>query len=318
MVGFSEQIELVLKLLILMLVGFFIRKLNIIDKDGRKTLANIVLLVTLPCSILNSFFQSTLEGSNYLWLIFFISLGIHISLLILSKFLFKHCEPDHIDSLQYGIVVPNSGILGTPIAAGLFGTMGVVLSSIYLIPMRIMMWTFGLAIFTKKLEGKSAIKAFSHPCVVSVFIGLFVLLSGITIPTLINDTITSIGNCNTAISLILVGIIIGDMDYKLIFHRESIYFTLIRLIGIPLLVLFICNIILGGIDINNIFFGSNIDDELLIIRNVCVVLSAMPAGSTTPIMAVKYGGNESFASALVSITTTLSLVAIPAWCYFLS
>jgi hypothetical protein len=40
----------------------------------------------------------------------------------------------------------------------------------------------------------------------------------------------------------------------------------------------------------------------------------MPAGSTTSILALKYGGDASFASAVTALTTVLSLIAVPLWC----
>lgn len=52
--------------------------------------------------------------------------------------------------LEYGIICSNAGFLGNPIAEGMYGIEGLVLASIYLIPKRIMMWSSGLAIFSKK------------------------------------------------------------------------------------------------------------------------------------------------------------------------
>ena len=48
-----------------------------------------------------------------------------------------------------------------------------------------------------------------------------------------------------------------------------------------------------------------------------MVLAAMPAGGTTAILAAKYGGNARFAAGCVTVSTLLSLLAIPAWCLVL-
>ena len=48
-----------------------------------------------------------------------------------------------------------------------------------------------------------------------------------------------------------------------------------------------------------------------------MILTAMPAGATTSILALKYGGDAPFASACTALTTVLSLIAVPLWCVFL-
>ena len=45
--------------------------------------------------------------------------------------------------------------------------------------------------------------------------------------------------------------------------------------------------------------------------NLCVLLSAMPAASTTAMLAQKYNGNAIFASQLVFVSTLLSLFTLP-------
>ena len=46
---------------------------------------------------------------------------------------------------------------------------------------------------------------------------------------------------------------------------------------------------------------------------MAVVLTAMPAGATTAILALKYDKDPSFAAACTALSTIVSLVAIPAW-----
>ena len=101
--------------------------------------------------------------------------------------------------------------------------------------------------------------------------------------------------------MILVGSIIAEMDLSLLRHRDALYFCLIRLVMMPLITLG-----LGYIMHMPVF-----------VRNVAVVLAAMPNGSTMPILALKYGRNEAFASACTALSTVLSLVALPVWCMFL-
>ena len=70
---------------------------------------------------------------------------------------------------------------------------------------------------------------------------------------------------------------------------------------LPLLVWMVC----VGLDIDPL------------VRNLSVILTAMPAGATTSILALKYQGDAPFASACTAVTTVLSLAAVPLWCAIL-
>ena len=54
-----------------------------------------------------------------------------------------------------------------------------------------------------------------------------------------------------------------------------------------------------------------------LVTGVSVVLAAMPAASTTAIIASKYKKDEKFATRCVVSSTLLSLVTVPVWCLFL-
>ena len=45
--------------------------------------------------------------------------------------------------------------------------------------------------------------------------------------------------------------------------------------------------------------------------NVCILMTGMPAGSTAPILADKYGGDAVFASQIIFVSTLCSILTIP-------
>ena len=83
--------------------------------------------------------------------------------------------------MQYGTVSSNSGILGTPVAEGLFGAEGTLLAAVFLIPLRVVMWTLGLFFFTWESGKVSWKKVLTHPCVAAVLIGLVLMLTGLSL-----------------------------------------------------------------------------------------------------------------------------------------
>ena len=298
----SSQFLLVGKLFILMGIGVFLRKRNIITETGKKLLTDLIIDLILPCSIISAFLVDlTQERLRQTGEIFFVSLLVQLVSFLIGRIIYRKCVSSHQTVMQYATVCSNSGILGTPIAEGIFGIDGTLLAAVFLIPLRVVMWTLGLSFFAKETGKTSIKKVLTHPCIAAVLIGLFLMVTHIPLPALLEDCIRTIGGCNTAFSMILVGSIVADMSARLIYHKDTLYYSAIRLIALPLLTLIGCECM--GV--------------APLVRNLSVILTAMPAGATTSILALKYNADAAFASACTALTTVLSLLAVPLWCAFL-
>ena len=98
--------------------------------------------------------------------------------------------------------------------------------------------------------------------------------------------------------MLLIGGLFTEMDREHArLDMDLVLFSLIRLGLIPLVSLLGCRLV--GID--------------PMVSGVSVILAAMPAGSSTAILASKYGGDTIYASKLVILSTALSLLSIPLW-----
>ena len=201
---------------IMMGVGFLIRKLRIVGKEAERVITDLVLYVVLPCSIFNSFLgdHAGVGGKDYLTILL-ISIGIQVLSLIYGKFAFPKENADRRCNLAYAMICSNAGFLGNAITEGVFGSNGLMLTSIYLIPQRIMMWSEGLAIYSGVSDKKATLKkVVTHPCVVSCFLGIIVMLSGLPFPAFIQAPIKSIGSCNTPLTMLMIGMILSELDLK--------------------------------------------------------------------------------------------------------
>ena len=229
------------------------------------------------------------------------STALQLGCWLLALVLYRRQEPSKRTVLQYATLCSNAAFLGSPVVDGIFGSQGLMLSSIYLTPQRIAMWTVGLGFFTKNSSQKLWRKVLGNPCIDAVFIGLVLMLTQWQLPQVLGSTIQSVGGCNTALSMFLIGMICADVNWRDFLDRDTLYFSAVRLVLIPGLVL----------------LGCRLAGTAELVTGVSVVLAAMPAGGTTAILAAKYGGNARFAAGCVTVSTLLSLLAIPAWCLVL-
>ena len=302
--NFSGLINLQIMMFLLVIIGIILKKRDIITEEGKNVLTDVVINVILPCNVINSFY---IEFSKEILIngitILLVSFLLQFVCTFLSATLYEKVEKERRTVLQYATVCSNAGFLGNPVAEGIYGSMGLLYASIYLIPQRIVMWSAGVSYFTESTSKRDLIKkVVTHPCIIAVGIGLTIIIFQIKLPVFLSDTIKSISGCTTAMSMILIGAILADVDIKDMKSKTMWAFSLLRLIIIPLIV----------------FIGCKITNVHSLITGVSVVLAGMPAGSTTAILASKYGGDAEFASKCVVLTTILSMLAIPMWCIILS
>jgi len=299
----QKLIDLQLTMFLMMAVGIIVKKIGIIGKEGQKNLTDLVIYVILPSNIIKSFMvEFSLKIMYTFGKVLIIAVLIQVLCSLVGHFMYNKIEPARKKCLQYATICSNAGFLGNPVAEGVFGTMGLTLASIYLIPQRIVMWSAGISVFTQSPDKKTLFKkVMTHPCIVSCIIGIILMVTQISLPSFLNSSLITLSSCNTALSMIVIGMILADIDLKKMADGTVLYFTAIRLILIPLVVYIPCRLL--GVD--------------SMITGVCVLLAAMPGGATTSILASKYDGDTIFATKCVVFSTLASLITTPVWSFIL-
>lgn len=291
--------DLQVMMFLLMAVGVVLRKMNIITKEGKGMLTDLVIDLILPCNIISAFYMP-MDHSVFVSgvEILIISILIQIFCTFISGILYRKVPKEKRMVLQYSTVCSNAGFLGNPVAEGLYGSVGLLYASVYLIPQRIVMWSAGVSYFTECPSKKEVVKkVLKHPCIVAVEIGIVLMVTQVQLPGFLSSAIENVGGCTTAITMMLIGTILTDVDMRHILTRTTVAYSFIRLVFIPAVVFAGC-------------WLANIDS---VVAGVSVTLAAMPAGTTTAILAMKYHGDEEFATQCVVLTTMLSMAAIPIW-----
>lgn len=289
---------------LMMGAGAVLRRKGLITDEGKRVLTDLIIYLILPANIIHSFcieFNREILMAGLTTLL--ISIGIQVCCSIISATCYNFVPKKQRVILQYGTVCSNAGFLGNPLAYCIYGQLGLLYASIYVIPQRIVMWTSGISYFTESPDLKSVIrKLITHPCVIACIIGLFLMFSQLPLPECIDKTFVYLSGCLTPMTMVYTGALLSDTGVKKLFDLKTAVFTVIRLIIIPALTLVVC--VIFRLD--------------ALASSVCVLLAAMPAGTMTAILATKYDGDEAFATRCVFVTTILSMLFLPAWVSLLS
>ena len=283
MAEISSLLTLQGQLALLTLIGFFLARKGIINAQGRKCLTDLLINVILPANIIQSFLVEfswdVLKSSAS---ILVISLVLQIGCVVLCALGYNWLPFARRSVYQYGTVCSNGAFLGSALVDGIWGSSGLLLSSIYLIPQRVAMWSVGVSYFLQdeKPASKEEMRAdrravlrktFTHPCILAVVVGMVLMASQLPLPGFLGRTVKSLSNCNMGVSMILIGAIIGSSRMGKLWDKDCFLYCLIRLGLIPAAVLLGCR--LCGAD--------------SLVTGVSVVLAAMPMGGVTAVLAEK-------------------------------
>ena len=107
--------------------------------------------------------------------------------------------------LRYATICSNAGFMGNPVVVGIYGSQGLLYASVYLIPLRIFMWSAGLSCFTVASPKDIVKKLVHHPCIIAVVIGMALMPFPDVVPSFLLQTMQSCSKCVLPVSMIVIG-----------------------------------------------------------------------------------------------------------------
>lgn len=299
---FRQIAEIQSVLFVYLAAGLLCRKLRIISDEMRARLTDFVLFVTLPCMIFHSFsVEFSLEILQRSALALTIAAAIAIVSLAVGA-VYRGMPEEKRAVMRFGTLVNNAVFGGIPIVSELYGSEAVFLSSFFVIPQRILMWTVGVGMFAAGDRRKGGVwKVLKMPTVVAVYLGLVRMILQLPLPGFLDTALHGLGSCTSPLAMVLVGAILADTRLRELFDPAVFVLTAIRQLLLPGLLLLALKLL----------------HTETVMTGVSVILTAMPVGSTTAILAKKYGADDRFASRSVFLSTVLSLLTVPLIAAFL-
>ncbi len=290
-------------LLILIVIGFVLTRFNIVQAEGANILSKLENNVFIPALVIGTFMQNfTIDkiasaGNFILCGLIVITISCPIAVVLA-----KLCSKDnHTQKIYtYGLAFSNFGFMGNAVVSALFPNIFMEYL-IFGLPFWVYIYVWGVPYLlipstTEKKSLKSVLKNLINPMFISMIIGIILGLTKLSIPSFLNTSITTLGNCMSPMAMILTGMTIAKIDLKAIIKNISIYaVSIIRLILIPVAFIGILKFI-------------PISYELAL----CTVCSvAMPLGLNTIVIPSAYGKDTSVAAGMALISHVLSCLTIP-------
>jgi len=304
----SAITESVFSLFIIILVGAYASKKNIITQEINKGLTDILIKIALPFMIVSSFMFTYDESIKAnVFATFYLSLGAYAVMAAVSIVLLLPVRNDKKTVLHFANVFVNTGYIGFPVLNSVYGYEGVIYGSIFNLFFVVFLWTYGILLYKGKLDKgylkKEIINLLFNPSIIAVIIGIIIMLCNIEVKGAILSSIKSIGNITGPLSMFIIGVILSKVKIKQHIKDWTVYYgIIIKLIIIPVA----------------IYLFSLLMKEASIAVYSVIIMTSMPASAMTSILAESYNKEKEFAAVIVSATTLISLITVPILIKFMS
>ncbi|RHB04121.1 AEC family transporter [Coprobacillus sp. AF34-1BH] len=292
--------QTMLKLFLLLVLGFVLFKCHIFDEYTNKKISALIVNVASPMLIISSI--AGVEGNDKSIVFLMIGAGIlmYIGFIILGKIINRIFPFPKKDWPVYEcmVVFANTGFMGYPVLLDVFGQEAVFYASLIHMAFNFFVYTYAIMCLTKgdDSEFKLNFKQLLTPGIVLIFIGILIYLFDIQLPSVLMDTINSVGSLTAPLSMMMIGSSLAVYPIKDSFTDwRSYVFAFVRLIIVPFVTMIVCRLL----HINPYY------------ANITIITNAMPVGSMVLMLATQYNANIKIVTRNIVVSTLLSVITIP-------
>ena len=292
--------QTMLKLFLLLILGFVLFKCHIFDEYTNKKISALIVNVASPMLIISSI--AGVEGSNKSIVFLMIGAGIlmYIGFIILGKIINRLFPFPKKDWPVYEcmVVFANTGFMGYPVLLDVFGQEAVFYASLIHMAFNFFVYTYAIMCLTKgdDSEFKLNFKQLLTPGIILIFVGIFIYLFDIQLSSVLMDTINSVGSLTAPLSMMMIGSSLAVYPIKDSFTDwRSYVFAFVRLMIVPFVTMIMCRLL-------------HIDAYY---ANITIITNAMPVGSMVLMLATQYNANVKIVTRNIVVSTLLSVITIP-------
>ena len=292
--------QTMLKLFLLLILGFVLFKCHIFDEYTNKKISALIVNVASPMLIISSI--AGVEGSNKSIVFLMIGAGIlmYVGFIILGKIINRIFPFPKKDWPVYEcmVVFANTGFMGYPVLLDVFGQEAVFYASLIHMAFNFFVYTYAIMCLTKgdDSEFKLNFKQLLTPGIILIFVGIFIYLFDIQLPSVLMDTINSVGSLTAPLSMMMIGSSLAVYPIKDSFTDwRSYVFAFVRLMIVPFVTMIMCRLL-------------HIDAYY---ANITIITNAMPVGSMVLMLATQYNANVKIVTRNIVVSTLLSVITIP-------
>ena len=211
-------IKQIVAMVIMMAVGVILVHAKMVDEKGVAQLSSIALYVATPAVIIQAFAVTFSQEQlvNGAWVALFTLVSLVVSTALAALIL---ARSDRVG--RFATIFSNAGFVGIPIIQALLGPEYVFYVTIVIAVSTLYLWTYGVVLMSADKTMVSINKVANNPAMIALVIGLALFFLPIELPDVASTVLTSMGNLNTGLAMIVLGANLGMANVSLMFSAAS-------------------------------------------------------------------------------------------------
>ncbi len=301
--GFLDSMQSIISVYLLIAVGYFLTKKDILSTEFGSRIAWLVVNLTFPAYILSALpYQFTkeqfIESASGILVAIVATIVLYPIGYIIGK-LFK-VRKDNMGIFLSLFVYSNVVFIGLPVNQALFGDSSVAYVLEYYIANTIIFWTIGVYFIQKSSsssKGGIKLKALLTPSLTATIIAIIFVLIGLKLPEMLQKPAKMLGSMTSPLATLFIGMVFAEMklsDFKI--TKDFWAVMLGRFFISPFAVLVIM-----------MFWTSFNSDR----QEVYILQAAMPAMNQVTILSKYYGCDYKYSTILTVWSFIISMVVLP-------
>lgn len=281
--------------------GFLIVKYEILREDDSKVISWLVAYVLSPCVIIKSFqIDFTAEKLKGMGIAVAAAIAVQVIFMASCRLLAK---PLHLTPIERASVIySNCGNLIVPLVSFVLGEEWVFYTCAYVMISTVLTWTHMQSMLSRGRGNGNLKNIILNPNIIAIVIGLLLFFSGFRIPEMLESAIDGFGGAIGPVSMLVVGMLIGNMDLKWVFTRKRPYLiSLFRLAVFP--------VITASLFAFVVRMGIHPDARYILLVSL-LAASAPVAVMVTQITQI-YDGDARYASVINVMSVIFCIISMP-------
>ena len=281
-------------LFLLMLCGLAAARFRVIDDKGIAGLNTLVLCFAQPALIIAKLQMDVSPRLLAdLGLIFVLTCIIMALCGLAAWRLFRRQAHEQRSSLANLAMASNCGFMGYPVIIAAFGEDALVYAVLYVTGFQLMCWTLGAYFFGGR-KAVNPLRILRTPSICGIAIGLVLLLTGLRLPSFVNDALDMIGATTTPLAMFIVGTRLLGLRKEHLLDKPLLLTCALRLLIFPALILLLRLTPLPDVVVSTLY-----------------LCTAMPCATLSAMQADIYHCDSALASRGVALSTSLSMATVP-------
>lgn len=306
MTTFNTMFGIVLLFAVLLIPGYILGKLKLIEKSAMVSFSNILMYIAMPFLVFSKLLEIDMRSVGWCEIAISALMPIFTEtlLLLLCKVLFRG-KDGRSRAMTFCSIFPNCGFLGIPLASAMWPEKPeiVLYISIFNVVSTFLLLTLGVYVLSGDKSAINFKKSLLSPITFAIVIGVVCSYLGVgeQLPYLVTYSST-LAQLTTPLAMTALGVELSALHLIRMWKSMGIVWTsLLKLCVAPLLAFAVVALL-------RFVLGVGLEDGIVY---AMLISCAVSTAASAPAMAKKYGADSEYAATLTLANTLLCVITLP-------